>query len=100
MKNVGKFYDHLEFFTAIWYNLWPFGIVCGHLVIFPPFWYVCLDQKNLATLLSICHVSSKPTLNFDDNVSNETFTFTKNTISFEKLRLQMRSKDRPQWDRC
>jgi hypothetical protein len=28
------FYDHLEHFTAIWYNLWPFGIVCGNLVYF------------------------------------------------------------------
>jgi hypothetical protein len=26
------FYDHLEYLTAIWYNLWPFGIVCVHLV--------------------------------------------------------------------
>jgi hypothetical protein len=28
------FYAHLEYFTAIWFNLWPFGIVCGHLVYF------------------------------------------------------------------
>jgi hypothetical protein len=34
MENVGIFYDHLEYFTAIWYNLWLFGIVCGHLVYF------------------------------------------------------------------
>jgi hypothetical protein len=32
MENVGMFYDHLEYFTAIWYNLWTFGIICGHLV--------------------------------------------------------------------
>jgi hypothetical protein len=25
--NVGTFYDHLEYFMAIWNNLWPFGIV-------------------------------------------------------------------------
>jgi hypothetical protein len=31
---VGIFYDHLEHFTAIWHNLRPFGIVCGHLVYF------------------------------------------------------------------
>jgi hypothetical protein len=24
----------LECFTDIWYNLWPFGIVCGHLIYF------------------------------------------------------------------
>jgi hypothetical protein len=41
MGNVFVFYDHLEYFTAIWYHLWQFGTVCGHLVgIFFPFWYV------------------------------------------------------------
>jgi hypothetical protein len=33
MKKVGIFYDHLEYITAIWYSLWPFG----NLV---PIWYV------------------------------------------------------------
>jgi hypothetical protein len=37
MGNVCKFYDHLEDLTAIWYNLWPFGMVCGHLVYFSRF---------------------------------------------------------------
>jgi hypothetical protein len=41
MKNVCIFYDRLEYFTAIWYNLWPFGIIF-------PFWYVWA-KKNLAT---------------------------------------------------
>jgi hypothetical protein len=31
-ENVGIFYDHLVYFTAIVNNLWPFGIFCGHLV--------------------------------------------------------------------
>jgi hypothetical protein len=32
------FYVHLEYFTAIWYNLQPFGVVCGgHLVHFSVF---------------------------------------------------------------
>jgi hypothetical protein len=50
MQNVAILYAHLEYFTAIWYNLWPFGIVCGHLVyvshsgMFGP-------RKNLATLV-------------------------------------------------
>jgi hypothetical protein len=34
MENVLRFYDHLEYFMAICYNLWPFGIVCGNLVYF------------------------------------------------------------------
>jgi hypothetical protein len=29
---VPIFYDHLKYFTAIGYNLWPFGLFCGHLV--------------------------------------------------------------------
>jgi hypothetical protein len=33
---------------AVWYNLWPFGIVCGSWYIFPHF-YVWI-KKNLATL--------------------------------------------------
>jgi hypothetical protein len=37
MENVGIFYNHFEYFAAIWYNLWPFSIVCGHMVIF---WYI------------------------------------------------------------
>jgi hypothetical protein len=50
MVNVGIFYDHLEYFTAIWYNLWPIGVVCGHLVYFSPIWNVW-TKKNLATLV-------------------------------------------------
>jgi hypothetical protein len=34
MENVVMLYDHLEYFTAIWNNLWPFGIVCSYLVHF------------------------------------------------------------------
>jgi hypothetical protein len=37
MENVVIFYDHLEYFLVIWYNLWLFGIVCGHLVHFSHF---------------------------------------------------------------
>jgi hypothetical protein len=37
--NLGKFWRDLKwkmfvYFVAIWYILWPFGIVCGHLVYF------------------------------------------------------------------
>jgi hypothetical protein len=37
MENVGIFYDHLEYFTAIWCRLFKFGIVCGHLLYFSRF---------------------------------------------------------------
>jgi hypothetical protein len=53
MVNDGLFYDFLEYFMAIWYNLLPFGIVCDHLLYLsqfgmfgprkirqPWFWYI------------------------------------------------------------
>jgi hypothetical protein len=49
MENVVIFFDHLEYYTATWYNVLPFGIVCDHLVHFITFGYVW-TKKNLATL--------------------------------------------------
>jgi hypothetical protein len=40
MKKVGKFQGLLEYITAIWYILWPFGIFYGHLVYFMAIWYI------------------------------------------------------------
>jgi hypothetical protein len=34
MKDVGIFYDHLVYFTASWYILWPFGIHFPILVLY------------------------------------------------------------------
>jgi hypothetical protein len=34
MEKVGKFYDHLKYFTATRCILWQFGTVCVHLVHF------------------------------------------------------------------
>jgi hypothetical protein len=42
MKNIGIIYDHLVYFTSIFYILRPFGIFYVHLVYF--------TEKNLATL--------------------------------------------------
>jgi hypothetical protein len=54
--------------TAIWYNLWPFCIVCGHLVYFLRFrmfgprkiwqpWYVgtykCISEANRDTIFVV-----------------------------------------------
>jgi hypothetical protein len=47
----------------IWYNLWPFGTDCGHLVYFFPIWYVRI-KKNLATLVSTSKKSKHKTLHF------------------------------------
>jgi hypothetical protein len=37
MKNANLVNGGSEYFTAIWYHLYPFGIFCGHLVHFPHF---------------------------------------------------------------
>jgi hypothetical protein len=39
MENLGIFYDHLVYFTAIGNIFWPFGIYSGNLVYFSLFWY-------------------------------------------------------------
>jgi hypothetical protein len=41
IENVRIFYCHLEYITAIWYTLRPFGILYGHFgkVYISPFWY-------------------------------------------------------------
>jgi hypothetical protein len=39
MENHGILYAHLVYCTAIGNILWPFGIICGNLVYFSPFWY-------------------------------------------------------------
>jgi hypothetical protein len=40
---------HFEYFMAIWYKLWPFGIACGHLVFFLRFGM--FGPRKKATLL-------------------------------------------------
>jgi hypothetical protein len=37
MVNVGIYYGHLEYFMAIWYHLWPFGVLRGNLLYFSQF---------------------------------------------------------------
>jgi hypothetical protein len=46
---VGIFYVYLVYFTAIWYILWPFGILSCYLVIFFPV-LVCCSKNDLAAL--------------------------------------------------
>jgi hypothetical protein len=52
MISVGIFYDHLEYFMAIWYNLWPFGKICRHLLYFSQFG-MFRPNKNLANLVTL-----------------------------------------------
>jgi hypothetical protein len=45
IENLGIFYDHLVYFTAIGNILRPFGLFCGHLVYFPRFGML-YDEKS------------------------------------------------------
>jgi hypothetical protein len=51
MENVAIFYDNLEYFTAIWYSFMAFWYSLLSFGIFIYF-LVCLDQKNLVTLVT------------------------------------------------
>jgi hypothetical protein len=53
VENLGIFYDHLIYFTAIRNILWPFGIFCGNLVHFSPFWY--FGQRKICATLEQTH---------------------------------------------
>jgi hypothetical protein len=55
MVNVVIFFDHFEYFMAIWYNLWPFGVACGQLLCISRFgmfgprkiWQPCLRLPTI-----------------------------------------------------
>jgi hypothetical protein len=49
MENVGSFCGHLEYITAVWYIIGPFGNLVVSWYFFPVLIY-CI-KKNLATLL-------------------------------------------------
>jgi hypothetical protein len=46
LEDVGIFYGHLIYFTAIGYILRPFGIFNGHLVFFPRFGMLYQDNSG------------------------------------------------------
>jgi hypothetical protein len=69
MVNVGIFYDHLDKFMAIWYNLWPFGIVCGHLLYYLVL--VCLDQEKSGNPAAGLHFSRLKAVKELRNPSNK-----------------------------
>jgi hypothetical protein len=40
------FYGHFEYFMAIWYILWPFGIFCHNLVNYFNFSMLCREKSG------------------------------------------------------
>jgi hypothetical protein len=64
-ENLGIFYDHLVYFAAIGTILWPFGIFCGTLVYFSPFWYfgpTLIHEQGDETSFVISLKAAQPTL--------------------------------------
>jgi hypothetical protein len=65
MENVVIFYDHLESFTAIRYNVLPFGIVCCHLVhllhfgMFRPIWQPCSSAEQCEAVLTFGNAAER-----------------------------------------
>jgi hypothetical protein len=46
MENAGISYGHWEYFTVIWYILWPFGNVVVIWYIFPRFGVLCQEKSG------------------------------------------------------
>jgi hypothetical protein len=46
MENASIFYGHMEYFTVIWYILWPFGNVVVIWYIFPRFGTLCQEKSG------------------------------------------------------
>jgi hypothetical protein len=40
-------FGNLVYFTAIWYILWPFGLICGHLIYFVAIWYTIVTLWHI-----------------------------------------------------
>jgi hypothetical protein len=49
-KKVGIFYGYLEYITAIWYMLWPFGNVVTIWYISPRFGILCQEKSGSPAL--------------------------------------------------
>jgi hypothetical protein len=54
MENAGTVYGHLEYFTVIWYILWPFGNFVVILYIFPRFGILCQEKSGNPGAGSFC----------------------------------------------
>jgi hypothetical protein len=54
MENLGIFYDHLVYFTAIGNIVWPFGICCCHFVYFPRFGILYHEKSGNPARHSSC----------------------------------------------
>jgi hypothetical protein len=54
MENAGIFYGDLEYFTVIWFILWPFGNVVVIWYIFPHFGILCKEKSGNPGYIYCC----------------------------------------------
>jgi hypothetical protein len=66
-KTFVTFYGDLVYFTAIWYSLWPFGILYGYLVYFFPFWYVVPKKIWQPWYIYVCVLISQNCIMHEGN---------------------------------
>jgi hypothetical protein len=59
METVGIFFGYLEYISAIWYMLWPFGNLVTIWYIFPPFWYI-VSRKIGQPCEEVNHILTRP----------------------------------------
>jgi hypothetical protein len=64
IENLGTFYAHLVYFSAIENISRPIGIFCGHLVHFSPFWNIVPEKSGNPGVAVVAHL-----------IASETFTF-------------------------
>jgi hypothetical protein len=70
-RKCSYIYDHLKYFTAIWYNLLPLGILCWHLVYFFRFgmfglrkiWQPCIVSPRIISVNVYCQISTQGSFN-------------------------------------
>jgi hypothetical protein len=62
MEDVGEFYVHSVYFTAICHILWPFGIFSGYLVYF--FWFWSAVARKIWQPWSTVHCGGQLDLDF------------------------------------
>jgi hypothetical protein len=88
MEKVGIFYGHLEYITAIWYILGPFGNFVSILYIFHGFGILCQEKSGNPEVVRYLGT---------DRSSNSPF-FPK-TVFFSKPQQNIRLQNRDQGDR-
>jgi hypothetical protein len=80
-------FGHSEYFTDIWYILWPFGYLVANLVYFPPFWYIESRKNWLPRVRPTMGPKSSQLCHLDDFMS-------KSQKKFETSKKELEGRER------